>query len=139
MFDLHGNEKLAEWKRFRDHLETCDSPLQEVVDFWSLAPFVSNYLNPYLNKDWPDPWQLILDGKFDSLALCLGIMYTLKLTQRFMPAEYEIYMSINPEIKEPTFYLCIDRSFILNYAYKQVVDYDKKILYNTTLLFSTKK
>lgn len=138
MFDLYGNERLAEWKRFRDHLENCDLPLQDAVDFWSLAPFVSNYLNPYASKEWPDPWRLILDGKFDSLALCLGIMYTLKLTQRFMLSEYEIHMSINPKIKEPAFYLSVDRSFILNYAYKQVVDYDEKILENTTLLFSTK-
>ena len=139
MFDLHGTERLAEWKKIRDHLETCDNPLQEVADLWSSAPFVSNYLDPLSSTDWPDAWRLVLDGKFDDLAICLGMLYTLQLTQRFMTSKYEIHMSINPKTKAPAFYLSIDRSFVLNYAYKEVVDFDGKILHDTTLLFSTQK
>lgn len=139
MFDLSGNDKLAEWKKIRDRLEHCEFPLQEVVDLWSTAPFVANYIDPFNTKKWPDPWHLILDGRFDDLAICLGMLYTLQLTQRFMSSHYEIHMSIAPEIKDPAFYLLIDRSFVLNYTYKQVVDFDETIVKNTTLLFSTKK
>lgn len=139
MFDLHGNQRLAEWRKIRDNLETCDNPLQEVVDLWSKAPFVASYLDPSNYKEWPDPWRLILDGRFDDLAICLGMLYTLQLTQRFMCNQYEIHMSIIPETKEPVFYLSIDRSFILNYAYKEVVDYEDNLLQNTTLLYVTKK
>ena len=138
MFDLHGTERLAEWKKIRDHLETCDDPIQEVADLWSSAPFVSKYLDPFSPTDWPDAWRLILDGKFDDLAICLGMLYTLQLTQRFMDVQYEIHMSINPKTKEPAFYLSVDRSFVLNYTYKEVVGFDKKLFDNTTLLYTTK-
>ena len=139
MFDLHSTEKLVEWKRIRDQIEKSNTPLQDVVDLWSKAPFVSNYLNPFNAKEWPDPWHLILDGKFDDLAICLGMLYTLQLTQRFMSNNYEIHMSITPETKDPAFYLCVDRLFVLNYSYKEVVDYKSSMLKDTTLLFVTKK
>ncbi len=139
MFDVNGTERLAQWKKQRDTIETCDNPLQEVVNLWSSAPFVSNYLDPSSPKDWPDPWRLVLDGKFDDLAICLGMLYTLQLTQRFMHGKYEIHMSVTPEIKESLFYLSVDRSFILNYTYKQVVEYDHRLLQDTTPVFSTPK
>ena len=139
MFNLHGNDRLAEWKRFRNQIEVSSCPLQDVANLWSTAPFVPNYLNPYDNNHWPDPWRLILDGRFDNLAICLGMLYTLQLTQRFMHSQYEIHMSNIPKMKDPAFYLSIDRSFILNYTYKQVVPYDDELLKDTTLLFVTKK
>ncbi len=80
MFDLHGTERLIEWKKFRDSLETDESPLIRVADLWSKAPFVNSYLNPKNPTEWPDPWQLILDLKLDDLAICLGMLYTIKLT-----------------------------------------------------------
>ena len=138
MFDLHGTERLAEWKKIRDNLEICDNPLQEVVNLCRSVPFVSNYLNPYSPNDWPDPWRLVLDGKIDDLAICLGMLYTLQLTERFMGSKYEIHMSINPKTNDAVFYLCIDRSFVLNYVYKEVAKFDEKILYDTTLLYVTK-
>lgn len=137
VFDLRSDERLVEWKKFRNRLENSEIPFQEVVDLWSTAPFVSKYLDPNDSKKWPDPWHLILDGKFDDLAICLGMLYTLQLTQRFMRCKYEIHMSINPQIKDNRFYLSIDQSFILNYTYKQVIAYDNVLLDNTTLLFST--
>jgi hypothetical protein len=139
VFDLRDNERLIEWKKFRDSLEHNQSPLQEVADFWSMAPFVNRYLDPFDPKSWPDPWHLVLDGKFDNLAICLGMLYTLQLTQRFMHGKYEIHMSVTPEIKESLFYLSVDRSFILNYTYKQVVEYDHRLLQDATPVFSTPK
>lgn len=139
MFDLHDNDRLLEWKRIRSQIEISNNPLDIVIDTWCRAPFVSKFIDPYSPNDWPDPWRLVLDGKFDNLAICLGMLYTLQLTQRFMHSQYEIHMSNIPKMKEPAFYMSVDRSFILNYTYKQVVDYDDDRLKDTTLLFVTKK
>lgn len=139
MFDLFGNERLAKWKNIRNNLETSLDPLSEVSHLWCSAPLVSNYLNPFNSNSWPDPWRLILDGKFDNLAICLGMLYTLQLTQRFMNSKYEIHMAIDPKIKDPVFYLSIDRSFVLNYVYKEVINFDNEIFRDTTLLYSIQK
>lgn len=118
MFDLFGHERLTAWKLFRDDLETSDNPLELVAEFWAKAPFVSKYLDPYDPLHWPDAWHLILDGKYDALAIALGMYYTLKLTVRFSNINQEIYMTANQ--KDPLFFLMVDNTSILNLEYKKV-------------------
>lgn len=114
MFDLYGNDRLTEWKKFRDSLEVSKTPLTDVAELWSRAPFVNPYLNPNNPSEWPDPWHLVLDGKLDELAICLGMLYTLKLTQRFMATVCEIHMSM-PINNQSRFYLVVDNAYVLNY------------------------
>jgi hypothetical protein len=122
VFDLYGNDRLTEWKKFRDTLETVPNPLEEVSKLWSRAPFVNHYLNPQCPSKWPDPWHLVLDGKLDDLAICLGMLYTIKLTQRFMTTVCEIHMSMLPRDSSPRFYLVVDNSYVLNYEPRKIHD-----------------
>ena len=122
MFDLYGNDRLTEWKKFRDSLETVPNPLEEVSKLWSRAPFVNHYLDPQCPSEWPDPWHLILDGKLDDLAICLGMLYTIKLTQRFMATVCEIHMSMLPKDSSPRFYLVVDNAYVLNYEPRKIHD-----------------
>jgi hypothetical protein len=124
VFNLYGNERLTQWKTIRDNLETEPQPLETVAALWAQAPFVSPYLNPKDSTSWPDPWHLILDGKMDNLAITLGMLYTIKLTQRFMTTLCEIHMSMPTGKKESEFYLVVDNRFVLNYEYGKVVDVD---------------
>lgn len=119
MFDIHGLDRLVEWKNFRDSLETSDSPLIDTAILWSQAPFVSNYL-PLDPTQWPDPWKLIIDGKFDSLGIALGELYTLQLTARFNRSVFEIYMF--PQKKNNEFFLVVDNG-ILNWRSREVDDF----------------
>lgn len=122
MFDLYGNDRLTEWKKFRDLLETVPNPLEEVSKLWSRAPFVNHYLDPQCPSEWPDPWHLVLDGKLDDLAICLGMLYTIKLTQRFMATVCEIHMSMLPKDSSPRFYLVVDNTYVLNYEPRKIHD-----------------
>lgn len=124
MFDLYGNDRLTEWKRVREEIETCKDPFQLVSDLWSRAPFVNPYLDPKNPTKWPDPWHLILDGRYDDLAISLGMLYTFKLTERFMDSLCEIHMSMSPR-EEPRYFLFVDNSYVLNYEPRTVILYDK--------------
>lgn len=119
MFDLYGNERLTAWKQFRDSIETSSSPLEDVAELWSRAPFVSTFIDPSKPEQWPDPWHLILDGKFDDLAIVLGMLYTLNLTARFANAEFEIHFSESKN-KQLTYWLVINGKYVLNYNFKEV-------------------
>jgi len=121
VFDLHGVDRIAEWKLFRETLENCKDPLADVVKLWSKAPFVSPYLDPDNPKTWPDPWHLILDLKLDDLAISLGMYYTLKLTRRFMTTPIEIHMTMLPETDETKFPVIVDHQWALNWQYNFVV------------------
>ena len=115
MFNLYGNERLTEWKKFRDSLESSNDPLTRVAELWATAPFVNPYLDSKNPNEWPDPWHLVLDGKLDELAICLGMLYTIKLTQRFMDSNCEIHKSMLPNNLEPSFYLVVDQQHVMNY------------------------
>ena len=116
MFDLYDNDRLIKWKQFRDSIETSQTPLEDVVHLWSRAPFVSPYLNPLTPDKWPDPWHLVLDSKLDELAITLGMLYTLKLTQRFIESRFEIHMSTSKENRYNQYFLVVD-NHVLNLEY----------------------
>lgn len=139
MFDLHSTERLAAWKQFRDSLEYSDDPLLAVADFWSQAPFVSPYLDPADPSNWPDPWHLVLDLRLDDLAIALGMLYTIKLTQRFIDTECEIHMSILPNKKDPCYLLVVDKKHVLNLEYKNVVDAAEISKIKTNIIWSRSK
>ena len=83
-----------------------------------MAPYVSPFLDPSDPDSWPDPWKLILDGKYDNLAISLGMLYTLKLTDRFKNMDFQIYLSQNK--KEPDFFLTVGDLGVLNMSYGSV-------------------
>ena len=136
MFDLHGNERLTKWKQFRDSIELSNSPFEDVANFWSHAPFVSPYLPPSNPDSWPDPWQLIAVGRFDELAIVIGMLYTIKLTQRFIDSKCEIHTTILSKEKEPIYMLIIDDQQVINFEYRTVSSI--KVLENieTSLIWS---
>ncbi len=136
MFDAHGVDRLTEWKRFRDRLETSQKPLEDLADFWSRAPFVNSYLDKTNPTEWPDPWHLVLDERLDDLAIALGMLYTLKLTQRFMSSICEIHTSMLPD-KTTCHFLLVDNKYVLNYRYKEVVDVSELNGLKTNKLYST--
>lgn len=134
MFDSYGNDRLIKWKQFREKLEHSQTPLDDLVDFWAKAPFVNTYIDPVNTASWPDPWHLVLDDRYDDLAITLGMLYTLKLTQRFIDVPCEIHMSMPQTDKDTKFFLLLDQKHVLNFHYREVVDFaDIKDLQTNTL------
>lgn len=113
MFDTRETERLKIWKDFRDNLEVSANPFLDVALLWSRAPFVSKYLDPFNPKSWPDPWKLILDNRFDDLAIALGMLYTIQLTKRFKDDRFEIHMAMSE--KEKQYVLVVNNSVVLNW------------------------
>ena len=136
MFDLSGNERIIEWKKIRDNLETSQTPFEDVLDLWKKAPFVNSYLDKIDSRDWPDPWHLVIDGKYDSIALCLGIAYTLQLTQRFMKSKFEIHTSIN---NKDMFYVIVDNSCVFDIEFRNLFDIKELDLDTTKLIWTSEK
>ncbi len=134
MFDKHGLDRLTEWKQFRNSLEVSPNPLKDLAEFWSQAPFVNDYLDEKDPKNWPDPWHLVLDQRLDDLAIALGMLYTLKLTQRFMDTKCEIHMSMLPN-KSVCHVLLVEDRFILNYRYREVIEVSDVDSLQTTKLY----
>ena len=137
MFDLHGKERLIEWKKIRAELERSDTPYLDVLKLWRKAPFVNPYLDPQDPESWPDPWHLVLDSKYDNLAICLGILYTLKLTERFMGSSFEIHKSA--EDKKDCYLVVVDNTSIIDYLSDRVCRLDDTEIVKTDKIWCSKK
>lgn len=136
MFNQHGTDRLATWKEFRDSLEVSNNPFNDVAKFWSHAPFVSPYLNSLNPEEWPDPWHLVLDSRLDELAIALGMLYTIKLTRRFMDSKCEIHTSMFPNEKNPRYFLVVDNEYVLNLEYGEVASAEQLKSIKTSMIWS---
>ena len=125
MFDKHDTDRIAEWKHFRDYLELSPTPYNDVANLWGRAPFVENYLDHTRPETWPDPWHILVDNKLDNLAICLGMLYTFKLTERFKDTPCEIFRLIDPRDRQPVNVLAVNNKHVLNWDIREVVDMDR--------------
>ena len=134
MFDLHGIERLTAWKKLRDEIETSDNPLSLCASSWTKAPYVSEFIDPCDVDSWPDPWRLVLDGRYDNLAIAIGMLYTLRLTERFEKTEFEIYQH-KKDKKESDYFLKIGDLGVLNLSYGEVDEVNKLVDYEINKVY----
>ena len=77
-------ERLESWKQLRDQVATADteSALVAINSWWFQTPWRAYHLHWDDQSTWPDPWQLLSDDIYCSLARGLGILYTITLLER---------------------------------------------------------
>ena len=121
MFNRKYEERLHLWSKFRESLEVTSTPLQDVIDFYSLAPTINISLDPWDQKTWPGPWELIDENTYCDFARVLGMCYSLQLTERFKESSFEIHICIDNTKSETYYLLYIDMQHVLGYK-NQVVD-----------------
>jgi hypothetical protein len=118
-----GYERLLDWKNLRNAVEDSPRPFDLVIEYWAKVPYVGSFIDPAKRESWPDPWKLIIDGKFDDLALAIAISYTLKLTQRFIKSKIMIHMSITDNQKTPDYFVTVDNEICISVATRQIIDF----------------
>lgn len=76
--------RLASWNQLRQHCQTLpvEQCLEEINQWWFQTPWMPYHLHWDDRPTWPDPWQLLSDNLFCSLARGLGILYTITLLDR---------------------------------------------------------
>lgn len=118
-----GFERLLDWKILRNQVEVSQNPFFDVIDYWAKIPYVSNYIDPHKPEKWPDPWKLVIDGKFDDLALALAVSYTIRLTLRFIDSKIMIHMSIIDKNKTPDYFVTVDDNICIDISTRQLIDF----------------
>ena len=110
-----AEQRILAWRNFRESLETCDSPLQQTMDFWSKAPSINRLLDPWDSQRWSTPWELLEENRFCPVAIPLMMGWTLKLTTKFSKADILIKSII--DISSQRYYnlLYVDDN-VLNYG-----------------------
>lgn len=118
MFNQSVEKRLSAWIDLRQRLNTSNDPLQDVWDFWHQAPFIphNKKVNLYYQDDWPTPWEIIADNKYDDFTRALMISWTLKLTEKYSNSKIEIRTVVDTASLREYNLVYIDDSWVINYS-----------------------
>ncbi len=108
VLDKTLEKRLSAWQTLRTHLETTLTPFDDVVNFFNQFPKTKIYTDPYNQKTWPSPWELIEENEYCSFNLILGICYTLQLCERFQSIKPKITITIDKKDNSVYYLLFID-------------------------------
>lgn len=126
MWNLRPEERLREWRQFRENIGTKDleSALKDTSRLWSYAPYVTHYLCADLPEEWPDPWTLVHENMYCDLAKSLGMFYTVYLCAHYTSMEnleLRVYRHITTRDIVNTVWVN-DGKYILNLVFDSVVN-----------------
>lgn len=129
MFNLSVDDRLTEWINHRKKIDEVENPLQEVWDFWHQAPFVphNKKVDPYYQRSWPSPWEIIQDNKYDEFTRALMMAWTLKLTKKFQNSKVELKTLVDTVQSREYNLVYIDEKWVLNF------DDDGPVLINDSI------
>lgn len=118
MFNQSIDERLTTWVKLRSELDQSLTPLQDVWDFWHGAPFIpyNKNINPYYQKSWPSPWEIIVENKYDEFTRSLMIAWTLKLTKKFSESKIELKTLLDTTNDREYNLVFVDKNWVINYS-----------------------
>lgn len=118
MFNRSLEERLTNWLTLRQDLDHSPRPLEDVWEFWKSAPFIPHNRNvdPYYQKSWPTPWEIIAENKYDDFTKALMIAWTLKLTKRFSNSPIEVKTLVDTARAREYNIIYVENSWVLNYS-----------------------
>lgn len=118
MFNQPVDQRLTEWINHRQSLDETEDPLQLVWDFWHQAPFIphNRKIDPYFQRSWPTPWDIIVENKYDDFTRALMIGWTLKLTKKFKDSQIELRTLVDTVHPREYNLIYIDNNWVINYS-----------------------
>lgn len=125
MFKLSASERISHWKSFRQSISEMDiaTACYQTLNFWKSCPFAPYYLSDQEPQSWPNPWDLLIDNCYCDLAKCLGIIYTLHLSNHSvgLNPELRVYYNSKSRHRYHIAYFCQGK-YVLNLIEDEVVN-----------------
>jgi len=118
IFKSSLEDRLESWKTLRRKANNSQYPLQDICDYWHLAPFspLNHNINPYHKEKWPCPWQIIADNIYDDFTKALMIAYTIKLLERYNDSSVKLKILLDKHKKIEYNLVFVDDISVLNYS-----------------------
>ena len=112
-------QRLDSWSQLRAQAAQVDSDtaLHLINAWWFHSPWRAYHLHWDDQPSWPDPWQLLSDNMYCSLARGLGIMYTIAMLDH-----QEMQDSHLVDTGSDNLVLVDKKKYILNWDAEQVLN-----------------
>lgn len=117
MFQKSVDDRLSDWAAFRKSLNTSLTPFEDTCEYWSHAPYIpfNHTIDPFNQRSWPTPWDIIVTNKYDDFTKALMIAWTIKLTDKFKSSKIEIKTLVNDQKSCYYNVVYVDDETALNY------------------------
>ena len=117
MFDLSVDDRLSAWADLRERLETSETPLDTVWNFWKDSPFVpyNNKVDPFHQRSWPTPWEIIAENRYDDFTKALMIGWSLKITKRYKDSIIDVRTMLDNSHNRQYNIVCVENCWTINY------------------------
>ena len=114
IFQSSYEARLQEWFQLRESVSklTLKEQCITIDKWWQRAPLVNHYLHPHDIDNWPDPWELLSENTYCTLARALGMCYTLLLLD---VSDIEFVLARNNLGEDVVLVLVDNAKYILNY------------------------
>ena len=118
-------ERLESWSALKNHAANadCNQAISAINSWWFQTPWQAYHLHWDDQPTWPDPWQLLSDNIYCSLARGLGIMYTIVMLDRDDVQDAQLVETSTHNlvlVQGEKYILNWDSSSILNTNFKSV-------------------
>ncbi len=117
MFKKTLDDRLSEWKKLREKVDSSDNPFADISQFWSEAPHIpyNHKVDRFNPNSWPTPWDIIVDNRYDDFTIGLMMGWTLKLTEKFSNSRIELRTMVDENRTKLYNLVYIDDVVVLNY------------------------
>lgn len=118
MFNKPVDDRLSSWAKLREDLNQSPEPFNQVWDFWKSAPFIpyNNKIDPYYQQSWPNPWEIVVENKYDDFTKAIMIAWTIKLTKKFQNSKVDIRTMVDKQRSVQYNIVCVDDQLAINYS-----------------------
>lgn len=123
MWSLKTQERLHEWNGFRRIISNLsfDEAILNTMHLWSYAPIVNHYLDKSEPTEWPTPWELLRENKYDDTAKALGMLYTLFLSDHGSDHSFNlVQMKATSDLETYNIVNIDSGKYILNYTFDEI-------------------
>lgn len=117
MFDKNTDERLTAWVALRTNAEKSKNCFDDIWQFWQQAPFTpyNPKIDPYFQRNWPSPWEIIAQNIYDDFTKALMIGWTIKLTNKFKDSKVELRTCVDKNKNSVYNVVIIDEDIVINY------------------------
>ncbi len=114
VFQLTYDTRLQSWYDLRNQIKdkNTDTKCVEIDKWWQTAPLVNHYLHTHDVDNWPNPWELLVENTYCTVARALGMCYTLLLLGI---SDIEMVEARNDQGEDVVLVLVDSAKYILNY------------------------
>ena len=116
------DQQLSAWIDLRQQLDKIDNPLQAVIDFWreKYTTAYNKSVDPYNQRSWPSPWDIISENVYDDFTIALMIGYTLLLTEKFAKSSVQIKTMVDKDQTKLYNLVYLNDECVLNYELEPI-------------------